>query len=211
MNPIAIPESYDGNNLRECLDFLIDYDQWDDWMPDVVYLRDVSDKRNAYVSELSALRSQRTIRLDHTSVFDVYSENRLKFRTASLPVKERLLIMGAIASQANIVQKAAPTDRLDAFLFRPAPRSAAYEWTADLFGLAFPGGPDGDHNERLIRPLTPVTQSAKPPLFSSLDYMRLSMRRASGLSTASYRSVRRPGEMWSAFIRVSGGRFCGPR
>src|ERR1051325_9309235 len=134
MNKIAIPPSYKGEKLTESLDFIIEYDQWDDWVPDVIYLQDIADTRREYLAEVDAKRKGGAISLEGSYPSDIYSNSDLKFRTVTLPLAERVIITSIIASQADTVQARVPADRLRGFEYGPKKQSAAYDWLADTFG-----------------------------------------------------------------------------
>lgn len=168
MTSITLPPPSSTENLSESLDFIIEYDQWDDWIPDVVYLADVARDKKGALQELEALRKGGKLSLDSVRSLEIFSNDDLKFTTAAIPFYERVIISALIASGAAPVQEKLLADRLNGFEYRPASQRAVYEWTADLFGRAY----DEDSaaaEAAATRPLAEVTQTSKTPLFSALN------------------------------------------
>lgn len=167
MKTIPLPDSLNAQSIADSADFIIDFDQWDDWAPDPVYLADVAADRAGFVKEAQALQNKGSIGTDQFYPVDIYSNDNLKFRAAAIPFPERVLITATICAHAGSIQRELLADRLDGLQFRPSKRRATYEWTGDMLGVAW-RAPDGSPWGQ-VDPLTAVTRSSKPPLFSALD------------------------------------------
>src|SRR5208283_2502457 len=130
------------------------------------YLADIKQNVSALLTKVETLRKTGSLSLKNTYILDVFSNNQIKLRTAALPLVERVVIMSIIASNADVVQNRLAADRVHGFQYHPSSRSGTYEWSADLFGLAYPvpKGADGD----VYEPMKPVTQTSTPPFFSAL-------------------------------------------
>src|SRR5687767_14165235 len=116
MTAIPLPSFYSRDNLPRVLESTLAYDQWDDWIPDPIYFKDVSERADDFVTELA---QQSEITLDGTYSLPVYSESTLKFHTAVVPLSARVLLNGLIASQGEVTRRVLNADRLSGFEYLP--------------------------------------------------------------------------------------------
>ncbi len=133
MMSIPLPTFYARDNLARVLESTLAYDQWDDWIPDPVYYKDVAERSDEFVND-SARTSE--VLLDGNYSLPIYSEGTLKFTTSILPLRARVLLNGLIASQGEIIRRVLHADRLSGFEYLPPVRTAVPGWSGDLFGAA---------------------------------------------------------------------------
>jgi hypothetical protein len=166
MTAIPLPSFYSRDNLPRVLESTLAYDQWDDWIPDPIYFKDVSERADDFVTELA---QQSEITLDGTYSLPVYSESTLKFHTAVVPLSARVLLNGLIASQGEVTRRVLNADRLSGFEYLPPLRTKVPGWVGDLFGAVYgkaedpptpgPRGPFGVY--------APYTRTRNAPLFTA--------------------------------------------
>ena len=99
MNKIPLPTSFQGEKVAASLDSIISYDQWDDWVPDVVYLGDVAESKGEYVAEIEGLRRRGSISLEQAYACEIYSNGDL----TGVPFRYILIPGGTTARTAKII------------------------------------------------------------------------------------------------------------
>src|SRR5262249_47790496 len=137
MKPIPLPDWYRGNDLNRALRSILDYDQYDDWLPDAIYYQDVLAQPSAVLARLRKMAAERRAGGAGSSRFDVFSGGRKKFTASALPLDLRAIFADVTAADAARLQKSLQNDFVFGYKYQSSAQAYNHDWRADVFGQGY--------------------------------------------------------------------------